>query len=164
MSEQVSSVFRKGRDEGNTGNWRCRLLTTDLWGSRREGPGDWPLIVELQGVLTIQWPCQLADHLQRLLTLIQPQHPHMGHKPSHSTHCQTAHLSLDIICDFLREGKTVTGATISPPLAIPIPILWEQLSATSGILGHIPHLFLPQVWFSLSYLCLGRKEWLRWWL
>ncbi|KAL0597993.1 Zinc finger protein [Plecturocebus cupreus] len=81
-------------------------------------------ITKLQGVLTKQWSCQLENHLQRLLTLIQPQHPVMGHKPSHSTHHQTAHLPFDVISDFLGERKG-DGHHLSPiPGPSPFQPLW----------------------------------------
>lgn len=68
-----------------------------------------PFIVKLKGVLAVQRRDQLSDHSLRLLPLISPEHPHMGHQPGHCAYCHTAHFPLDVISDLLyseREDST----------------------------------------------------------
>lgn len=62
-----------------------------------------PFIVELQCVFPIQWSHELSDHSLRLLPLIPPQHSDVSHQPGHRTDGHTAHLSLNVVSDFLHS-------------------------------------------------------------
>lgn len=64
-----------------------------------------PFIVKLKRVLAIQRRDKLPDHSLRLLPLISPQHPHMGHQPGHCTYCHTAHFPLDVISYLLSSER-----------------------------------------------------------
>jgi hypothetical protein len=55
----------------------------------------------------------------------------VGHKPSHGTHRQAAYLSLDIICDFLWEGKE--WLRLLSPLPHTTSLIFPELSGWEGM-------------------------------
>lgn len=72
-----------------------------------------PFIVKLKSVLAIQRCDKLPDHSLRLLPLISPQHPHMGHQPGHCAYCHTAHFPLDVVSYLLCSERGQKNNTVA---------------------------------------------------
>lgn len=66
-----------------------------------------PFAVKLQRVFGIERGDKLADHGLRLLPLVPPQHPDVGHQPRHRTDRHTANFALDVVSDLLHSKEDV---------------------------------------------------------
>lgn len=88
-----------------------------------------PFIVKLKSVLAIQRRDKLPDHSLRLLPLISPQHPHMGHQPGHCTYCHTAHFPLDVISYLLCSERGDSTKKINTVAVVGV----EELKCSSNL-------------------------------